>query len=258
MKSQVAICLLLAANVLFARGVTTHERLTRAQERLKAKEYSLAVTATKELLDQLALETVEDIVLAHKILGVSYCELQEQAKATEHFEALLSFSPKEEIGDLAPSVRCASLYTQLKNPKGKIVAANPVVIPAPENSPVITKKATTAPSSWKLYVPFGTGQFYNRQNTKGWAFLSTETISFGVGFAGLLLFNGSKNTNGTFSDPDAASAYRAMYWGGLSVGIGATVWGIIDAIVVNRRAENRTEKAAFNLHFSPAGMTGKF
>ncbi len=229
------------------------KKLEAATAQVKAKEYERAIEVTQPLLDNLKLNTVEEIILAHKVLGVAQCELGDQAKATEHYEALLTFSPTETIDDLVATKPCKSLFDQargVKEPTQAVVP--PPVQPTPKPAPAATtvaKEASPREGAWKLYVPFGVGQFHNHEKTKGLAFLSTESLAFSLAIASYFLFKAEENPDGTFSNPDTASVYRGLYYGSLAVGGGAAIWGIIDAVLVDKKI--RAQGHAYRLEVTP-------
>src|ERR1051326_8086283 len=105
--------LLLWSGAAFAAS-PAHEQLEVALKNLQSKDYEKAIARAKKPLEAFQLNTVEDIILAHKILGVAYCELGDQPKATEHFDALVTFSPNEIIEDLVKTKPCLELYANIQ------------------------------------------------------------------------------------------------------------------------------------------------
>jgi hypothetical protein len=225
-----------------------------AQADVRAREYQRAVSATRTLLESMTLSTVEEIILAHKILGVSYCETGEQAKAAEHFDHLLTFSPTEDIGDLVVTKPCAEMYTDMQkqsaDPPSKPAgatqphpsSARSPAAPLPISSP--QSGITSGDGIWLRLLPFGTGQFANEQDAKGMAFLSTEIALSATATTFALLFRNERQPNGSFPDPGRATLYKDIFWSSLGVGIGTAVWGIIDALVVQNRHKRAPLKPA--------------
>ncbi len=193
-------------------GSVTLAKLEAAQADVKSREYEKAIATTGALLDGLSLSTVEEIILAHKILGVSYCEIGEQAKAEEHFDELLAFSPTESIQDLVVTKPCAEMYVEIQQrssaPPARITAASHGTSKTSEaltrtgDSSVKGRTDATNPSgdAWKRFVPFGVGQFANDQEAKGMAFLSGETVLFATAITSFVLFQNEKEPSGAFSN----------------------------------------------------------
>jgi len=252
-------CLLLAfvsaINVTQANAASYLNRLESASRQTKAKEYEQAIKQTQPLLDKLLLDTVEEIILAHRILGVAHCELGDQQQAAEHFQALVAFSPSESVSKLVSTKPCQTLFDEIRAGRSTSTAVSKAASSA-DGSSVETVRTTShldtmpmpsqSTSTWKLYVPFGVGQFANGQRAKGLAFASGEVALMGLAISSFLLFQSEKNSDGTFSDPDLASTYRALYWSSLGVGIGVMAWGIVDAVWVHKRSQGpMTSKKAF-------------
>ncbi|HLG20654.1 MAG TPA: hypothetical protein VI895_12680 [Bdellovibrionota bacterium] len=264
-----------ALGVLFACGSVLAdanlEQLDRAMNHLKARRYKQAINVAQPLLDHLLLDTVEQIILAHRILGVSQCELGDQTKATEHFRTLLTFSPTETIDDIAVTKPCSNLFGSIKGGKPPAVTATTVTAPpagpaaavtaapptepAPASLQVQEAAATETDDAWKRYVPFGVGQFANEQKVKGLAFMSTEIAAFSLSIASIILFNEEKDSSGTFGDPETAAVYRAMFWSSLGAGIGVAAWGIIDAVIVHKR---QTQAASISVRPDGVYYTRRF
>ncbi len=70
------------------------------------KQYKQAIDKTLPLLDSLALNDVKEIVLAHQILSLSFCETGNKEKAAEHYKALKAFSPNEDFRSFSVSPEC--------------------------------------------------------------------------------------------------------------------------------------------------------
>ncbi len=263
--SFLTILLLLSIQEI-ANASTVRSQLEWSRSQIRTKNYEGAIKKTKPLLDRLLLNTVEEIILAHKILGVSYCELGDQGKTTEHFKALLVFSPNEAINDMVATKPCAEMYRNLqeieRNPKGistktpykplqptssvsatQAVSQEIPVMKAIEKSPesISTPKTfehSSPDDTWKRYVPFGVGQFANQDFQKGMAFLGTEVLATIVASTAFALFQLEKTSDGTFSHPNRASFYRATYWSSLGVGSVIMIWGIVDAVTVFHQRRN--------------------
>ncbi|MFH1263122.1 MAG: hypothetical protein V1495_06735 [Pseudomonadota bacterium] len=236
------------------------DRLQAAQSLVRAKEYSAAINQTQPLLDGLKLETLEAIILAHKILGVASCELGDQPKAQEHFKILLTFSVTEEISDLVVTKPCANLYAELQEEERpqahKPKTAPKSVAPTPKNRPVPNppvKEPTKTGGAWKRYLPLGVGQFANDQPNKGVAFLASEGALFAT--AGLMaaLFHMEREPDGTFTHSDRADAYKTTFWTTLGVGTAIAVWGIVDA-VTTERSSNQAVKNSTSFSTPEMGM----
>ena len=238
-----ALMAILTVEIAFAK--TTRDRLNFANRQVEARRYEQAIRTTRPMLDGLLLDTVEEIILAHRILGVSYCETGDQPNAIKHFKTLLTFSPTEEIKDLVRSKPCAKMYADLKAGKSHIAVPNapPIERSIEERTTMGTgvERKAPSPGTWKRFVPYGFGQFANRQNGKGMAFLSTEVAATGLAVTSYILFRSERNSDGTFSNPGKASTYRTMYWSTFAAGVAIGAYGIVDALLVHRKYTSRKQ-----------------
>ena len=87
----------LAAFVPLNSEAQVSTTLTTSAGYVRDRNYNRAISDTELLLDGLALDTVEEIIEAHKILGVAYCETGNRSKALNHFRALLAFSVSTDL-----------------------------------------------------------------------------------------------------------------------------------------------------------------
>lgn len=232
MKTSILfLAILFYASSSTALETSTQEELSLAYTLSKAGKHADAILRVQPLLNALKLDTIESIVLGNKILAVSYCELEDREKAKEHFETLKAFQPDESLKEFTLSSSCADFFGIKKNPPKK-----PKTVEL-ENAPPVAIPDHLKPkeSSWKLYAPFGTGQFHNGQRDKGWAFLATQTVGLLAAGTMYVLFQSEKNKDGTFPKPGLANAYKKTYWSALGVAGASSIWGVIDALVVHKK-----------------------
>jgi hypothetical protein len=76
------------------------------------KDFKQAIDKTLPLLDSLALSKIEEIVLAHQILTLSYCETGNKEKTKEHFTALKAFAPNEDFRAFSVSSECQKMLKE--------------------------------------------------------------------------------------------------------------------------------------------------
>ncbi len=242
---------------------STLEKLEQAETQVLAKEYETAIEISKPLLDKLLLNTVEEIILAHKVLGVAYCELGDHPQARNHFETLLTFSPTESIQKLVRTNPCRSLFASIKRgkkPPTKKRKKKPEPVPAKPTSslqiqPTQPQAETLSPGLWKRYMPFGTGQFANQEDGKAWAFLGTQVGAIASGVTFYLLFKSEEDPSGSFTHPNRANVYRGLVWGSIGLGAVSTAWGIIDAVLVYKK---KTKKQKAGLELNGPFLTYRF
>lgn len=104
-----------------------------------------------------------------------------------------------------------------------------------------------------MFLPFGVGQFANRQPELGFVFLSIETLALGVASVTGLVY-GAQYQPGQFVDASTQSSLRTLYAVNLvSVGVLASVFlgGVVQANVAYRAERTSTVPRAL-----PRGLDG--
>jgi hypothetical protein len=92
---------------------------------------------------------------------------------------------------------------------------------------------TTTNRRWIAAIPFGVGQFQNRENGLGWAFLSSEVVLGGTAFGAMVLrsyyqqqaFDAGKSSSLNVRDPNAYTVLVVTGW----AFVGVAVTGIVQA-----------------------------
>ncbi|MCB0272758.1 MAG: hypothetical protein KDD46_07070 [Bdellovibrionales bacterium] len=213
------LLLLLIPASSFAKGTTD---LDKAYVELLASHYKEALELTQPLLDNLTLNTIEEISLAHKILGVAKCEEGLEEASLSHFETLKTFSPNADLRGIQTSQRCQQIFDELALPKSnkkksKSVATLPNTTTETPAQALQNQAKHKAPAS--RYVPFGVGQFKNGERKKGLGFLIGQTVLYSAGISALMIHASDEN-----------KALRDVGIGMLATGGFVSIWGIIDAV----------------------------
>ncbi|MCB0308129.1 MAG: hypothetical protein KDD48_02065 [Bdellovibrionales bacterium] len=223
--------------------------LKQAEVEVKNHNYKTAIDLTLPLLDALKLSTVEEISQGHKILGIARCELGDIGNAKEHFETLVVFSPKESIQDFQLSQVCQKLFNkvmgraevrrkgvmpknsdQLHSSENKSATIEIQTVPKPTINLRLQEQSQESDiQKWKLWIPFGVGQFEKNEKKKGTFFLTTQSVLFSTAITTFILFKIDQNADGTFDHARRAETYRITLWSSLGAGVVSTIWGIWDA-----------------------------
>ena len=156
--------------------------------------------------------------------------------AKEHFETLLIFAPKYSIQKFEPSDSCNKLFSKVAKqpePAKKKEIKSDLSIDEKSVNPVQETKAILKPSddtqSWKLWMPYGVGQFMNGQSKKGTFFLVSEATMTASALTTFILFQREDKIGDRYVHGDRAKAYQLTFWSSLGAGIVLYVWGVIDA-----------------------------
>lgn len=206
------------------------KNLDKAFVHMQANEYTQASKIAQKLLDDLQLNTIDDISLAHKILGVSSCQTGNEEKALSHFETLKTFSPNAKLDGIALTNRCQKLFTTMKLEENK--KRRKKSVPKKQTSSYASTPAENlsyqsdvkTPSN--RYIPFGVGQFRNGEKKKGLAFLIGQSVLYSAGITALAI-HGS----------DANKGLRDAGIGSLAAGGFVSLWGILDAVQTYKKSQ---------------------
>jgi len=102
---------MIAIPVLLKADEKTTKILDKAYVDALDKKYKQAIDKTLPLLNSLALNDTKEIVLAHQILSLSFCETGNKEKAGEHLKALRAFSDKEDFRSFSLTSDCQKFLT---------------------------------------------------------------------------------------------------------------------------------------------------
>lgn len=144
-------------------------------------EYERAVTIIYPLLyPDLRLETESDVVLAHRMLGVSYLFENKQTEARDEFRKLLELSPDYRFDPLLDPPKVVEFFNGIVREQQAQLGDIDIRLKKREeqmNRHVgqVLVRRTERRSYLINFVPFGAGQFQNQQRRKGWAFLGAES-----------------------------------------------------------------------------------
>jgi len=208
-----------------------------AEESFRQQHYRDTVTIVNALLyPKPMLESVEKVHRAREILGASYWQLQNFAKAEREWQFLLIARPGFQLDAFFYPKAMRDFFQNLRQTliqQGIIGKATEVPKSKPAPRVLQITQVIERRSRATAFIPFGVGQFDNGREAWGWFFLSSETAalatSLGTSFA--YQFLPTAGSPFTFSNNMKGTA-KALYWTSLISGAvfaGLATWGIIDA-----------------------------
>lgn len=175
-----------------AAAATASESLAIARGHYEAGDYKKAADLVFPLLyPQARLQSAEEIVEAHRLLGASYFYLGRLDAARREMVALLYLEPEYELD---PVLETAELYAyfesikkELERDLAKIRAQKQRQAQADDRvGRVITIERDHYPTEWYVnWIPFGYPQFQGGRSRWGTAFAVSQGIT---GTASLALF----------------------------------------------------------------------
>ena len=143
-------------------------------------EYQRAINTIRPLLyPELLLETEDEVVQAHRLLGVSYLFEKQPDMARKEFRKLLELDPDFRFDPILDPPRVVDFFndvireqqTELGDLDARLKKREAAL--ARKNIEIVERRIERR--SFVLnFVPFGAGQFQNQQRRKAWAFLGVE------------------------------------------------------------------------------------
>jgi hypothetical protein len=260
---------LLFLTILFqaAPQQVTTEELQRGKNAFDRGEFARAVEIVTPLLyPELRLQSDNQIVLAHRILGVAYLFEKQESQAKVEFRKLLQIAPDYHFDPLLDPPEVVDFFNVLRKEYSKelaqLEARRRDMEKARERDreecekvragPAVIEKRFGRNSFAVSFLPFGAGQFQNGHRRKGWAFLGAEGVlgaASVAAFATKLAVYGLHpqrscriETTSTACPPeyiDHTDEDRSHLLTKIQVATGAAffaavAWGIIDAIYYYR------------------------
>jgi hypothetical protein len=284
----------LLLTVLLFQTAAPVEELQRGKNAYDRGEFRRAVEIVRPLLyPDLRLQSENQIVQAHRILGVSYLFEKQQVAATGEFRKLLQIRPDYHFDPLLDPPEVVDFFNSVRMDYGAELAQLEAKHKQAERArqrdkeecekvragPAFIEKRVGRNSFTVSFLPFGAGQFQNGQRAKGWGFLTAETVlgavSVGAFATNLAVYGLRPQRTCRYDVGDSVCPSNAIdhtdenrsRWltrvqvASGAIFFGAVAWGIIDAIYYYQPETQlslaslvRRPPLAGNLQLSPAVM----
>jgi hypothetical protein len=158
------------------------EEYQRGRTAFLRGQYQRAISTLHPLLyPELRLETEEEVLVAHRMLGVSYLFENQPEQARIEFRKLLELAPDFRFDALLDPPRVVEFFNEVvrqqQNELGDIeVRLKKREAELAKRSSQVLERRIERRSFPLTFVPFGVGQFQNQQPGKGWLFLGVEGV----------------------------------------------------------------------------------
>jgi hypothetical protein len=241
------VALLCPAAALAQKPVDATAEFSAGRRAYEQRRYQEVITRLRPLLyPNILLATEEQTIDAHKLLAISHFMLDDREGAKRELVSLIGYRPdyvfdptsdppkaveffdsvRKELDKRAREARDRQAREEERRRLEEELARRKVVY---LDRTKVVERVVDRRTRWPLYVPFGYGQFDNRQRGKGWFFLSTETAFLaGLVTTGSVYFAGQKHWQS-----DDRTTIRALHWTSVALSValvGVVVWGIVDAL----------------------------
>jgi hypothetical protein len=215
------------------------QELDRARQSFRQHDYESAMRlATFLLYPNERLSSPADLVEAHVILGASNFETGHRTEARLEFEKALQIQPDKTLTNLLFSEGAIRLFDQTKadiearaerDAQLRKLAEERERIRKYKESLVVVEKRSFGVN----FVPFGAGQFQNKQPVRGILFAAGQGLAAGVSVGSFLYLAGKYGLNATVSVSDGPGIRQLQQ---LEIGAGIAfyaiyAWGVVDALL---------------------------
>ena len=239
------------------------DELQRGKNAYDRGEFARAVEIIRPLLyPEIRLQSDNQMVQAHRILGVACLFEKQQDEAAGEFRKLLQIAPDYRFDPLLDPPEVVDFFNKVRQEYetelGQLEAKRTEAERARQRDqeqcekvragPKVIEKRVGRNSFVVNFFPFGAGQFQNGQRKKAWGFLSAESLLAAVSvgaFATNLAVYGFRPQRGCLVDVgdggcppqyvDHTGEDRSRWLTRVQVAsgamfFGAVAWGLIDAI----------------------------
>jgi len=159
-------------------------------------EYSRAIEILRPLLyPEIRLQSEGEIATAHRMLGTAYLFVGDEANAAEEFRRFLQLRPAYRLDPLLDPPMVVDFFDRVVQEqeeeleefqrKRQEAEAREAARRASNEEPTIIVQRYVKNSYAVNFIPFGAGQFQNGQRSKGWFFLTTQSVLAGTSLAAL-------------------------------------------------------------------------
>jgi len=237
----------LGLGVRAAAADTPSQELDHARASFRENDFATALPLLNYLLYPTPrLARVEDLIEAHLLFGVCSYETGDRTIARREFEEALYLQADLELDPVLYSPGAIKFFDETRaviNERNRLDGERRTILEERDRyqrllaSLVVVEKR----SYYVNFIPFGAGQFQNRQRTKGLAFAVAQGLT-GATSAGIWLYLvGSYGVSGTVPKDEAVSVRRLQQYEIVSgtACLALIAWGIVDSLVYYQPSAQR-------------------
>jgi len=229
----------LIALVAARAAASPSQDLERARQAFREHDYeSAARLATYLLYPEERLALPVDLVEAHVILGASNFEIGHRTEAKREFEKALQIQPEKVLTDMLFTDGAIRLFDETRadieararrDAELRKIADERERIRKYRESLVVVERRSFVFN----FVPFGAGQFQNKQPTRGIVFAAGEGLTAGLSVGIFVYLSGRYGLNAAVPTADVPSVRQLQQ---LEIGAGVAFWaiyalGVVDSLL---------------------------
>ncbi|MGE0869412.1 MAG: tetratricopeptide repeat protein [Kofleriaceae bacterium] len=215
------------------------QELDKARHHFRAKDCQSAFGPLRALLypsEQLAQRN--DLVEAHAMLGACFFDTGQREDARSEFEKVLQLQPDKTLSDLLFSSGSIKLFEETKSELVARAQRDAEIKKLAEDRERLRKYRESlvvyeTHPYYVNFVPFGAGQFQNKERGKGLFFASTQVITGGAS-AGIFLYLATQyglNAKVPLEDGPRVRRLQQIEIGTGIAFLGLYAWGVVDSLL---------------------------
>lgn len=238
--ARAALVALVAAVVAAAApsraAASPAEELSIARDAFRRRDWQAAIPVLSSLLyPRPRLASLEDLFEAHLLLGMSAFESGDRATAAREFDEALVLESERQLDTVLFSDAAVALYderrTAIRDRLRLEEEKRALAIERQKYRQMLAAMVIVEKRDYYVnYIPFGAGQFQNKQTRKGIAFAAAQGVT-GALSAGIWMYLvGSYGLSGSVPNDEAAQVRRLQQ---VEIGAGAVFLGLVAAGIVD-------------------------
>lgn len=221
-------------------GATPTSDLDKARQAYKAQDWDSAFKTINALLyPNIELARQEDVWEAYVLLGAAAFQLGNRARAIDEFEKALQIDAERTITTNTHRPEVVQLYEDTKEKFTERLAREAERRAAAERERRIKEYLDTIgvyeTSSFAVnFVPFGIGQFQNKQPRKAYLFMAAQVLTVGPSIATFVYLAGKYGLSSNQVPLQDGPRVRLLQQLEIGTGIaffGLYAWGVVDAMI---------------------------
>lgn len=171
-----------------------------------------------------------DLEEVNRFLGIGYFIINNSPKSSEHFLRMLTKNPDAGLDPASVPPTIIKHFEKIKNENRALLD----IIRAQKNdAPTKVRLERIHNPYFVNFIPFGAGQFQNKEPTKGALFLSGQLLALGINVTAYFVSLNLESYDGYYSagNSERAKQWRIVQYTSLGVLVALMVGGVIDAVI---------------------------
>lgn len=212
------------------------EELDVARDAFRRRDWGSALPVLSSLLyPRPRLASLEDLFEAHLLLGMCAFESGDRATAAREFDEAIYLESERQLEAVLFSDAAVALYeerrTAIRDRLRLEEEKRALAVEREKYRQMLAAMVVVEKRDYYVnYIPFGAGQFQNKQTKKGIAFAAAQGVTGAVSAGIWMYLVGSYGLSGSVPNEEAAQVRRLQQ---IEIGSGALFLGLVAAGIVD-------------------------